>query len=260
MKTVLQMIQEQYSRKNEKNSSFSLRAYAKYLEISPATLSRILSQQIEITPKIFSIIAPKLELSSEVQDKVMQELQNEKHDNNIRRVDISGMSFIEKEKFNIIADWYHYAILHMCGLDGFNQDPAWIAERLGIEDVDLITSAIKRLLDNNFLGIDENNQYYKIDQFSAILDYEMSTKAMRERQKQILKISSEKLDQVPMNLRDHSSLTLNVDEELLPEIKERIKKFRRSLGNFIVKNNKKTEQIYELQLSFFPLLTKPNQD
>lgn len=256
MEEILYILRNQLKLKNEKNPNYSLRAFAKHLGVSPATLSRILSEQIEITPKIFSTIAPKLELSSEKENEIMRALQDDKHSKNIRRVDINGMSFIEKEKFNIIADWYHYAILHICGLEDFKQDPQWIADRLGIEDVDLIRDAIKRLIEHNFLGIDENNQYYKIDQFNAILDYDLSSKAMRERQKQILDISAKKIDEVPINLRDHSSITVNVDENLIPEIKERIKKFRRSLGNYIVKNNGHASQIYELQLSFFPLLKK----
>lgn len=252
MENLLEIIEENFKEKNEKNANYSIRAFSKFLDISPATLSRILSRQAPVTPRIFEIIAPKLNLSSAQQAQIMESLKAKKHDENIRTV--NGMTFIEMEKFNIIADWYHYAILHMCGLENFQQDHQWIAERLGIDDVSIIDSAIDRLIENNLLGIDENQNYYKIDQFNAILDYESSSRAMRERQKQILQMSAKKIDSVPISLRDHSSITISVDAELLPEIKERIKKFRRTLGNYIVKNNLNSTQVYELQLSFFPVL------
>lgn len=254
MEILLKIIEDNFKEKNEKNANYSIRAYSKFLEISPATLSRILSRQAKITPKVFEIIAPKLNLSSAQQEKIMDELREKKRDENIRTVDANGMTFIEMEKFNIIADWHHYAILHMCGLENFQQDHKWMADRLGIADVSVIDSAVKRLIDNKFLGVDEDQKYYKIDQFNAILDYESSSKAMRERQKQVLQMSAKKIDSIPISLRDHSSITISVDEELLPEIKDRIKKFRRTLGNYIVKNNLNASQVYELQLSFFPVL------
>lgn len=254
MESLLRIIEDNFKEKNEKNANYSIRAYSKFLEISPATLSRILSRQAKITPKVFEIIAPKLNLSNSQQSAIMEELKEKKRDANIRTVDSNGMTFIDMEKFNIIADWHHYAILHMCSLENFQQDHKWIADRLGITDVSIIDSAIKRLIENKFLGVDENQNYYRIDQFNAILDYESSSKAMRERQKQVLQMSAKKIDSIPISLRDHSSITISVDKELLPEIKDRIKKFRRTLGNYIVKNNLNTTQVYELQLSFFPVL------
>lgn len=252
MENLIHIIEENFKEKHEKNANYSIRAFSKFLNVSPATLSRILSKQAPVTPRIFETIAPKLNLSSTQQVQIMEKLKAKKHDENIPTV--NGMTFIEMEKFNIIADWYHFAILHMCELDNFQQDHQWIAERLGIADVSLIDSAIDRLIENKLLGVDENQKYYKISQFNAILDYESSSRAMRERQKQILQMSAKKIDSIPISLRDHSSITISVDEELLPEIKERIKKFRRTLGNYIVKNNHNSTQVYELQLSFFPVL------
>lgn len=256
MKDIIEIINNELSKKLANNPKYSLRAYANYLGISPASLSRILSGQTKVTPKIFKIISDKLNLSPVQMAQILSSLQLKKIQGNIRNVEHRGMSTIEMEKFNLIADWYHYAILHMCSLKDFNKDPKWIARRLGIKDVAVVKQAIARLLEFKFMGIDENGDYYKIDQFTAILDYSFSSVAMRERQKQILKLSSEKIDAVSIQKRDHSTITIQVDEKLLPEIKDRIKKFRRTLGNYIIKNNIDPEQIYELQISFFPLLEK----
>lgn len=104
------------------------------------------------------------------------------------------------------------------------------------------------------LEVDKHGNYVRENQFNSVLDYNFSSVAMRTRQKQILKISSEQIDLVPISQRDHSSMTIPVDEAIVPEVKERIKKFRRTLANYIVKNNSKVDQVYELQIGFFPLL------
>lgn len=254
MKDIVEIINKELNIKLQSNPKYSLRAYANYLGISPASLSRILSRQAKVTPKIFKTIGDKLNLSPGQMTQMLSSLQLKKIQGNIRNVEHRGMNAIEMEKFNLIADWYHYAILHMCSLEDFNKDPKWIAKRLGIKDVAVIKQAIARLLENKLMGIDEDENYYKIDQFTTILDYSFSSVAMRERQKQILKLSAEKIDTISIDKRDHSTITIQVDENLLPEIKDRIKKFRRTLGNYVLKNNIDPEQVYELQISFFPLL------
>lgn len=254
MNDIIEILNREFHIKLGNNPKYSLRSYAKFLGISPASLSRILSGQSKVTPKVFKMIGDRLNLSAIQYAQIMSTLQMKKIQSNIRNVEHREMSAIEMEKFNLIADWYHHAILHMCSMKDFNKDPKWIAKRLGIKDTELIKLAIERLLENKFLGLDEKDNYYRIDQFNMILDYNFSSMAMRERQKKILKLSAAKIDSVPIDQRDHSTVTIPVDEKLLPEIKDRIKKFRRTLGNYIVKNNTDSEQIYELQISFFPLL------
>lgn len=254
MKDIVEIIRNELESKLETNSKYSLRAYAMFLGISPASLSRILSRQMKVTPKVFQMIGDKLNLTPIQHSQIMKGLQLKKQQGNIRNVDHREMNSLEMEKFNLIADWYHYAILHMCSLEGFKKDPKWIAQRLGISDVDVIKEAIARLLEHKFMSVDENGNYYKTEQFTVVLDYNFSSAAMRERQKQILALSASIIDIVPIEMRDHSTITIPVDLSLLPEIKERIKKFRRTLGNFIVKNNQDSKQVYELQISFFPLL------
>jgi len=254
MKDIVEIIKKELEDKLENNPSYSLRAFAKYLGISPASLSRILSGQMKVTPKVFQVIASKLNLTPIQHSHIMKGLQLKKQQGNIRNIEHRGMNSIEMEKFNLIADWYHYAILHMCSLEEFKKDPKWIAKRLGVSDSELIKEAIERLLEYKMMAIDEDQNFYKTDQFTVVLDYNFSSIAMRERQKQILALSASKIDIVPISLRDHSTLTIPVDVSLLPEIKDRIKKFRRTLGNYIIKNNENSTQVYELQISFFPLL------
>lgn len=256
MKDIIALLDKEMKIKLESNPNYSLRSYASYLGISASSLSRILSGQIDITPKVFKVIGEKLNLTPDQYAEKLNLLQVKKAQSNIRNIKDGELNVIDMEMFNLISDWYHYAILHMCSMPDFVSDPKWIARRLGIDDESLIEQAVARLLENKLLDIDEEGRYYKTDEIIAIKDYSFSSVAMRERQKQILELSAEKIDSVPMELRDHSTVTIPVDENLLPEIKDRIKKFRRTLGNYIIKNNLNSEQIYELQISFFPLLVK----
>lgn len=52
--------------------------------------------------------------------------------------------------------------------------------------------------------------------------------------------------------RDQSAVTIAMDTDLLPEVKEKIQKFRRSLANFIDKKSKNKKRVYEMTISLFP--------
>jgi uncharacterized protein (TIGR02147 family) len=71
-------------------------------------------------------------------------------------------------------------------------------------------------------------------------------------QKQILTQALVALEEVPIEKRDQTSMTMAIDSSLIPEAKLRITRFRRELSSFL-ENGKKKDQVYQLALSLFPL-------
>jgi uncharacterized protein (TIGR02147 family) len=247
------LIKEDFKRKQDLNSRYSMRAYAKYLGMSVATLSKILSGKTKVTPAMLKKIAPKLNLSPQRYNEIADQLRKIKKTNVNKSLENEKIRELQTEEFDLISNWYHLAILQIFNLDSFSQDPKWIANKLGIEKESKVQEAINRLLKLKLLSYDDEGNLYPIEQFTSILSPTFSSVAMRERQKQVMKLGTIKIDQIDINKRDNSSIVVAVDEELLPEIKERIKKFRRSLGNYIVKKGVKKKAIYELQVNFIPL-------
>lgn len=246
------IIQADFDKKQSVNSRYSLRAYASYLGLSPASLSKILSNKVEVSPKILKQIAPKLNLTPAQYNKLEDSLKKIKKSNSIKFIENEGIRKLQMEEFNFISDWYHFAILEIFNLDHYDDSPEWIAKKLGIDEAK-VEAALDRLINLKLLEYDNKGHIVLSSDFTSVLDYSFSSTAMRERQKQIMKLSSSKIDMVNIEKRDNSSLTITVDEKLIPEIKDKIKNFRRTLGNYIVKNSKKRTGIYELQISFIPL-------
>ncbi len=254
MKEVIQLLKKDFEKKCQVSPGYSMRLYAIHLGISKSSLSNILNGDGILTPKIFEKISPKLNLSPYENELYLSKLKKIKKQKDIRNLNEDESLKLQMEEFNFIADWYHFAILYMCDTQGFKSSPKWVAKRLGLSDVELVETAISRLISLKLLKRDEKGELTRINQFTSILDYNSSSVAMRTRQKQLMKISSEKIDLISINKRDNSSMTISVDSKLLPEIKERIKTFRRTLSNYIIKHNEAVDQVYELQIAFFPLL------
>lgn len=251
--SAFKFIESEFNQRKSKNPNYSLRAYAKNLGVSPGVLSQILNGKKEVTPKVLKIIAPKLNLDEDTYSKLLEKQSKIKKENSIKSLDKNDMRLVDMETFSIISDWYHFAILELFNLDYYECNANWIAKKLDIT-VEQASNAIDSLLKVKLLE-NNNGQLSPSNSFTAIVDYPYTSQAMRERQKQLLKLSSEKIDSLNTAVRDHSAITICVDLSLLPEIKDKIKAFRRSLGNFIAKNSKESNAIYEMQISLFPVST-----
>jgi uncharacterized protein (TIGR02147 family) len=249
--TASQIIESEFYQRKSRNPNYSLRSFAKNLGISPGILSQILNGKKEVTPKVLKIIAPKLNLDENIYSTLLEKQEKLKKENSVKAIEKNDMRLVDMETFAIISDWYHFAILELFNLDYFETNTEWIAKKLSITELEAqnaINSLIKiKLLEVNNGKIEPGNN------FTAIVDYPYTSLAMRERQKQLLLLSAQKLETLNISVRDHSAITVCVDVALMPEIKDKIKAFRRSLGNFIAKNSKESNAVYEMQISFFPV-------
>lgn len=245
------VIIKEFERRREVNSQYSLRAYARNLGVSPGILSQILNKKREITPKILSQIAPRLNIDSDTLSKMLNTQKKLKASRSIKNIDNEEIVNIDMETFSVISDWYYYPILELFNIYS-EINGELISDKLGLRTC-VAEKALDNLLKVRLLRIDSCGNYELTNSFTAIKDYSFTSIAMRQRQKQILALSAEKIDVVDYSRRDHSSITLTLDVALLPEIKERIKAFRRSLANFIVKNSNEVSDVYEIHIGLIPL-------
>lgn len=252
--TIRQRIQSELDKRKLQNSSYSLRALARDLDLDHSLLSRIITSKIQMTPKIFERIAKPLNLTPEELLLYQNEIKQRKKIQSQERIVSSNFRSLDIDEFKMIQNWYNYAILELVRLDGFKPNAEWISKKLNISTGEAAL-AIERLLGLNLLEKNQNGSYSKVSSYISVMDPEFTAQAMKERQKEILNKAIHSLETLPIHLRDNSSMTLSIDSSMLPEIKENIKKMRRSLANNITKNSKKRDQVYELSISFFPWTT-----
>ena len=63
------------------------------------------------------------------------------------------------------------------------------------------------------------------------------------------------LEETPIEERDQSTICMAINTEQIPEVKERIKKFRRELDAYLVEADSK-DRVYHLSISFYPVSLK----
>lgn len=244
-------IQEELDKRKLINSSYSLRALARDLNINHSLLSRIIASKIQMTPKIFERISGPLKLTEEEVSRYKKEISERKKTQSKERVVVSNFRSLKIEEFKIIQDWYNFAILELVNLEDFEPTGEWISNKLSI-DRDEAQMALDRLISLDLLQKNNKGRYIKVTSHVSVMTPEFTAKAMKERQKAVLTKAIVAMEKLPIEIRDNSSITLSLDSDLLPEIKEKIKKMRRSLANYITQKSKKRDHVYELSVSFFP--------
>ncbi|MES2769665.1 MAG: TIGR02147 family protein [Bdellovibrionota bacterium] len=247
-----ELLQQEFLRRTTKNGGYSLRAYAKFLDMSHATLSTMLAGKRTITPATITKLAKKLGLGPQATENYLNPATNE--DGKTQNYHV-----IQEDAFNSISEWYFDAILQLSLIPKINLEPNTISSVLSISKLEarLALETLERL---ELLKKNKNGKWIKTQKNSInYLDPDFTNVAMRKYQKSILEKSLEALDNLPRSERDHTSTMMAVQKKDLTQVKELIKKFRHDLDKYLQRDGAKFDEIYQLQMSFFPITNLTNK-
>jgi uncharacterized protein (TIGR02147 family) len=251
----VELIQQEWAQRRERNPALSLRSFARFLKVSPGRLSEILSGKRQISAEMADKIADRLGLNPEVRQVFLQSVFNRKRASVRSRFEQTRLQptveyqQLSMDAFHIISDWYHFAILNLRDCDDFKCGETWIAERLNLN-----TSEVKLALNRlERIGMIEwkKNMWYRTQAHIATSDGVFSA-GLKKGHRGILEKALASLDDVEPIDRDNTNMTMAIDPAKMPKAKEAIKKFRRKFTKDFEMGGSRTE-VYTLAIQFFPL-------
>ncbi len=231
------LLKQDFQFRRSKNASYSIRSYAKCLNIDQSYLTKILNGTRSPSASLIAKTNKRLR-----QDWVQNEKKNPSTETDHQRIE---------DSFHLISEWYHFALLELIRTKNFVADEKWICRRLGINQTQLQLS-VARLMRLGFLEVQNKKWTAKSSQLTWSNNAETS-EARRLLQKQFSLMSLMAIDDVDFMKRDHSSLTISIDPSLIPELKQRLTDFRRSLNQFLTQNQSQASEVYQFTFSFFPI-------
>lgn len=244
--------------KVKKNAAFSLRSFARSLELSPSHLSRVLSGSKKLSVVMAGRVAQRLQLNRSETAYFMLLIQLEMtKDESLRAEILKTMSSRSKsaqrktldlEAFKTIADWQHFAILSLIKTPNFQNDPQWIAKRLDIHPLEA-THAIQRLLTLNLIEKGPMGELRAIESQDVTTSDDVVSTAIRENHRQQMQRAMNALNRQPMDLREFNNLAVT----MRPQDTERAKKLIR---DFVDKFNEEMDanggtEVFQLNVQFF---------
>ena len=239
-----EFLNTELTRRKKKNPQYSLRAFAKALHLSPAQLSQILSGKRNVTMKVVDLICERLALSPRQKRKLVL-------DSLFQSAQISEKYHdLKEDEFRLISEWYHLAILSLARIKDAQCDPSWISSQLGISRQQA-ADAVYRL---KRLGIIEQGGLLKQIGDPIRVVSEIPSPAIRTYHKQILDISHRAIDEVNMNERDLSSVSILLTPDQVKKISTMIEDFQNQVTETM--EDKKNGQVYFLNVQLVPALTQ----
>lgn len=246
--TIQRILHENFLKRRERNSAFSLRAFAKQLNISAASLSEILNGKRSVSEEFAIRIAEKLCIDPKETHQLIESFGNGKQKRKKNKA-IDNYLQLEADKHNIISEWYHFAILSLVETYNFNPDPKNVASRLGIS-IREATQAIDRLLRLDMLAKNSEGGIVSTGK-QFITSDNVANVSLRKCHYNNLDLARHSLDQDDVTQRDFTSITMAIDSKRLPEAKKRVREFLNEISQFLEVG--KRNEVYKLCVQLFPL-------
>ncbi len=235
-------LRSEYLKRRDRNSSYSLRSFAKHLQIDPGSLSQFMRGTRRYSRKKLMSLSLVMGLDANQATVLFGEDASPTQD----------FHFVELERMHLLSKWYYAAILESLDLDGFEPNPAWIAEKLKLS-TSVVQLALNQLFAAGVLSLEANGSWKNNWQnYSTQKSELVDDLGLRNHQKQLLQMAAYSIDNNPAEAKSHTAYLSAMDSDLIPEIQEEMKLFRRKIGRLMKAKSKKRDVIYCLQLNLFP--------
>ncbi len=257
-------LMDHFAQKKLANPGYSHRVFVKQAGLSsPSHLLMIMNGARNLSIKTIEKFAEGLKLSTKekkyfellVLFNQTNDLQTKaKYFSEIMTLKLTSKKLhkLEKEKFDFLSKWFVVAIYVLVDVPGFKNDPYWIAKRLGGNITSSqATEAVESLLRLGMLEKTEDGIYKQVAGAVTVPDDTKSVAVFNYHQTMI-RLASDALRLLPVNDREMNGATISIPRDRLPELKEKIRAFRKEI-NQLASSFENPDEVFQLNIQLFPL-------
>ena len=250
-----------FERKKLTNPSYSMRALARDLNVSPAYVSTILSGKKKVAESRLKDFIKVLDLDDIATLQLKHALYPEdKKTNHVNKEQLNSDDIdffnkykpLDKKKYDILNDWYNIAIMDLTTCKDFINDPAWIANKLKISQLE-VEIAIENLKRLGLLDYVDG----KLQKLEIKLRFptKVSQTVIRKFHKQMIKKAYDeldsKIDDADFSNRLISGTTFALNPEKIDLLKQKIQNALYEVASMASEGP--CESVYQFNIQFFPL-------
>ena len=230
------------------NPQFSMRAMARYLDLTPPALSEFIGGKRNFSQEKMLKILDRIPLDPVQKDRLESLL---KRDKALKTKDEIERLQIELDFYYLVSEDIYYSLLCLIELEGFKFDANWMAKKINKTKKEVLI-ALERLIKLKL--IIENDGTLVLNTRPLNTTDDISNKFLKHRHELNLKAAQESLLLDPVEDRYFTFETLAVSKEAFPEIKKAIDECQ----NKILKISKAfpKKEIYEFCFHFYPRTKK----
>ena len=242
-----------YLNRKSKNLNYSLRAFARDLEIHPSTLSAILKNKRGIPFIRCTKICDKLQIYGKKRDRFIKSMLFRKNNFSEKTLRFSNpppkITLHELKFAKIISNWEYFAILSLFETKNFKGSIQEISKKLGLTPsrTELLLSHLTAC---NFIDIKDGllvrtkNQNFNTSE-------DLMSSSLKEAHRQELQLALKKLHNIPLTKRDYSSNYMAINTSKIPLAKKYIREFRIKMESILEQGSR--DEVYLLGIQLFPI-------
>jgi uncharacterized protein (TIGR02147 family) len=243
------ILQAELARRCARNSHYSLRAFAKYLEVDHSTLSQYLRGKRRLTERAIRKFGVRLGLDSEAIEcsiRAEQYVARPEGDSAL-----AALQETTQDAASLIADWQHYAILELVHLRDFRPDSRWIARVLGVS-VDEVNIALHRLLRFGLLEMTDAGQWLDRSGDTATSLVGFAHAAVSRMMEQVRSVTASVVKDLPDDSYAYSATTLAMNTAALPAARAIVARMRDDLLKLLSQTTR-GDDVYHLEIALVPV-------
>lgn len=236
-----------------KNGSYSVRAFAKKLNLHPSAANEILKGERKVSKKIAEKIALRLQLDPTERNDLLslfpeKFVRGKTVDNAENSLNVLKLS---SEQFALISEWIHFALLSFMKTKSFKEDYGYLANKFSVSE-NTIKKAIERMISINIIKRDQNGKLKRVSSKINTTD-DIKDMSLQKAHMADMELAKEKIQDLDIDQRDFSFLIFNGNPKYLPKAKEILRKTQDDLEELMDHGDEK--EVYKICTYLFPLTT-----
>lgn len=226
-------LREELSLRQARRPQYSLRAFARDLEMSPSFLCEFLAGRQGISRERVHWLAKKLSLPDE-QREHFWDLIESKFGRSLESKKMAGIRVVQRSKshkskmsldrFRLVADWYNFVILEILSLPDTKYSPKAIAEILGIPEKE-VRQSISRLKALELINEEEVNgePRWLVTEDVTSTEEGGNNSAVQHSHQQMLQMQAGQIEKKGVDARESVSVTFSLSDSDWPEFRRELK-------------------------------------
>lgn len=217
-------LREELQLRQSRRPQYSMRAFARDLEMSPSFLCEFLAGRQGLSKERVQWIAKKLNFSADqcehfwnlVEAKFGRTAEVKKAaDFRVLQKTKNELNHLSLERFHLIADWYHFPLLEIIGLQNEDYTHKELAEILAIPEAS-VTEALSRM---KAIGLmtEEVSEFgtvkYSIKSEYTMVGDEGESRAIQIAHHQLLNVQAKFVETKPLDERENMAVTFRLTQD-----------------------------------------------
>lgn len=254
------ILKDSFLKRKNANPQYSLRAFARDLDMEPAQLSRVFSGKQNISPQKAKVVSSQL-FDTEIDCEYFVSLveiataKNEKElkaaGERAKRIREESQANISSDELSHLSSWLHLALLDLLAIRPFTPKHAPLMAKLLGVTVQEIQLTLECLQSAGFI-VSKQGRLEKVTQ-SLRTTTNVPSAVIRNLHRQFIQKGLEALDTQAIDRRYFTSKTFAISSEDQPKVRALVDELNRKVSELVSKSKDKNE-LYQLNVQNFALL------